>query len=198
MPAPIRLRSRPADGPVLLRASGGPPEVQDDRRLVFYAAVFNRYSQPITEGGRTFREVIRPGAFTQSLAAGGDVYACVEHARVQTFATRADGSLLLAEDARGLFATCYLGERGLPAQVLADVRAGAYRGCSFAFRTITDRTTAPKPGGPPLPLVELLAVELIDVSLVRNPAYPATVFSLRSDGARTRERRLRLLKLRGA
>jgi HK97 family phage prohead protease len=180
---------------VICRAAGDAPQIRDERRLVFYPAVFNRYSRPITEGGRTFREVIRPGAFTATLAAGVDVYACIEHAKPQTFATRA-GGLLLAEDPRGLFASCYLEAGTLGDQVLADVRAGVYRGCSFAFRTVSDRWTEPVAGGPPLPLCELLAVDLVDVTLTRNPAYLDTVFSVRSAASVGRDRRLRLLKLR--
>lgn len=196
----LRLRTAPPgpDAGVMHRAAGDPPEVRDGRRLCFYAAVFNRYAT-ITEGGRTYRETIRPGAFRSTLAAArNDVYACVEHAAVQTFARRSTG-LVLQEDGRGLFASCYLPEGDPFAdQVLTDVRAGKYRGCSFAFRTTSDRWHAGgTPGGPPLELCEVLGADLVDVCVTANPAYRDTAVSVRADRDRDRGRRIRLLKLRG-
>ena len=197
IPPPTPPTPPPAgpDATVLFRAAGDPPEVRDNRRLCFYPAVFNKRSQPITEGGRTFTEVILPGAFRAALDSPADVYACLEHDAARTFARRSEG-LTLVEDPRGLFATCYLAEGAINDQILADARAGVYRGCSFAFRTVGDggqRWSDPVPGG--LPLCELLSVELIDVCLTVNPAYPATVLNVRADGARVRERRLRLIKV---
>lgn len=198
MRTPIRRRSATPppspDAPVLQRAGGTSPEIRDGRRLCFYAAVFDTPTV-ITEAGKKFTEVVRPGAFTRSLAAGGDVYACLEHDPAWTFARRSAG-LVLQEDARGLFCSAYLPDSAMGNQVLADVRAGRLPGCSFAFRTLSDRWTEGRAGGQ-LPGCELLAVELVDVCLTKTPAYPGTVVSVRSDAGPKRARRIRLLKLRG-
>lgn len=185
MQHPLKLRSA---APVLIRASVAPVELRAERRLVFYAATFN-VETTITEGGRTFRELIRPGAFTDTLQRSQGVYACVEHRQGESFASVETG-LLLQQDKRGLFASCYLPENEIGNRVLADVQADKLRGCSFAFRTLRERVT-----DGPLPLVELLAVELVDVAVTANPAYPATVVSVRSD-PKNRARRLRLLRAR--
>ncbi|VTR95235.1 HK97 family phage prohead protease OS=Advenella kashmirensis (strain DSM 17095 / LMG 22695 / WT001) GN=TKWG_13310 PE=4 SV=1: Peptidase_U35 [Gemmata massiliana] len=197
-PNPLRRRSSdpPANEVIHLRAAGDAPELRGDRRGVWDPAGFNRYSLPITEDGRTFREVIRPGAFARTLAAGADVRALVEHDKGRELSSRSAG-LLLQEDGRGLFASFYAPATPAGDELLDQVRAGKFRGGSFGFRTVRDRTNAPVPNGPPLPLVELLDVELLEVPITASPAYPATVLSLRSDADRTRERRLRLAKLRG-
>jgi uncharacterized protein len=184
---PLRLRSA---APVLIRASVAPVELRAERRLVFYAATFN-VETTITEGGRTFREVIRPAAFTDTLQRSQLVYACVEHRREESFAAVETG-LLLQQDQRGLFASCYLPDSPVGNRVLGDVQAGRLRGCSFAFRTARDRWTE-SPAA--LPLCELFAVELVDVAVTANPAYPATVLSVRA-ADKNRNRRLRLLKLK--
>lgn len=193
-PLQTRSSSPPADGPLLVRAAGDAPEVQD-RRVVWYPAVFNRYSLPITEDGRRFREVIRPGAFTRTLAAGHNVRALVEHDAGRELSSRS-GGLLLQEDARGLFASFYAPVSPAGDALLADVRAGKFKGGSFGFRTVKDRTT-PAGAGFALPLVELLDVELVEVTVTATPAYPATVLSVRSDADQHRARRLRLARLKG-
>lgn len=192
----IRSSNPPPEAPVLCRAAGDAPELRGDRRIVWYPAVFNRYSLPLVEDGKRFREIIRPGAFTRTLAARHNVRALVEHDQARELSTRESG-LLLAEDPRGLFASFYAPATPAGDGLLADVVAGKFRGGSFGFRTVRDRWHDPVPGGPPLPLVELLDVELVEVTITATPAYPSTVLSLRSDADAARDRRLRLIKLRG-
>lgn len=183
------LRECSRSAPLELIRAGGVPEVRADRRLCFYAATFD-VETTISENGQQFREVIRAGAFRDTLASGADVVANLEHDNRRTFAKRS-GGLLLQEDARGLFASVYLGESAIEVEALEGVRSGRFRGCSFKFRVSADgqRVTP----GNPLPLVELLRVDVLDVCLTANPAYPQTVVSLR--GRSDRERRLRLQRL---
>jgi HK97 family phage prohead protease len=188
----VRIYLRSA-APVLIRASAAPVEIRAERRLCFYAAVFD-VETTITEQGNTFREVIRPGAFSETLTRSAAVYACVEHRREESFATVADG-LLLQQDARGLFASCYLPDSAIGNRVLDDVQAGRLTGCSFAFRTLRDRWHNRADIRSPFQICELLAVELVDVAVTARPAYPATVVSVRSD-PKHRERRLRLARVR--
>ncbi|MFM8219246.1 MAG: HK97 family phage prohead protease, partial [Planctomycetaceae bacterium] len=48
-------------------------------RLVGYAAVFNSLSENLPSDKGTFREVIRPGAFRDTLAKGADVRLLINH-----------------------------------------------------------------------------------------------------------------------
>ena len=173
----------------MTRAFAFAPELRDERRLCFYAAVFNAPAI-VTEFGETFREVIKPGAFTRALVENTGIYACVEHDPARTFATR-DTGLLMQQDARGLFASVYLPETPVGNQVLADVKDGKYRGASFKFFTWEE---AVRPGSPKT--VEVIAADLREVCLTASPVYSTTVVSVRSRTPVDRERRVRLLKLR--
>jgi HK97 family phage prohead protease len=185
---PIRFRS--SEPPISIRATITAPELRGERRLCFYAAIFN-VETVITSEGPAFREVIRPGAFASAIAARDPVYACVDHQRSTAFSDL-DTGLMLQEDARGLFCSCYLGDTPNANAVLNDVKAGRLPGCSFAFRTVREQRTQ-QAGA--LPLVEVLQVRLTDVCLTNKPAYGGTVVSVRSNLNKHRDRRLQLLKL---
>jgi hypothetical protein len=68
-----------------------------DRSLEGYAAKFN-----IEARIADFTEVIRPGAFAQSLKSGRDTLALVEHDATRVLARTKSGNLKLAEDSAGL------------------------------------------------------------------------------------------------
>lgn len=168
--------------------------VGDNRRLTFYAAVFDQpatVSDPDGKGGvTTYREVIRPGAFAEALASNAEVIANIDHDPAQTFATRSTGELLLQEDPHGLFASCYLPAGEFGDSILSRVQGGELDGCSFRFTAVESRTEGD--------VVERLRVTLADVCLTASPAYPGTEVHLRNKNRATATRtKLRLLKLRG-
>src|SRR6185312_6098255 len=87
--------------PVLYRTAPARFDLGENRRLTFYPAVFDQPTNIVeTENGQTvrYREVIRPGAFADSLARGDKVRATINHKEPLTFATNTDGSLFLQED----------------------------------------------------------------------------------------------------
>lgn len=145
-------------------------EVSDNRRVSFYAAIFDEEAV-ITErdqGGKlvTFRERIAPGAFAASLASGHEVIANIDHDEGRTFARTSDGTLLVQEDPRGLFCSCWIPEGAFGDEIIADVKAGKLTATSFRFETVKDRTV----NG----VVEVQAVRLADVCLTSLPAYSVT------------------------
>lgn len=173
-------------------------------KLGGYAAVFD--SESVDLGG--FTERIARGAFAGSLSK--DVVALVNHNPDKPLARSSAGTLKLAEDERGLAFEAQLTDTSHARDVAADIEAGNIRGMSFAFRTLKDTWAKI---GPQRWLRTLLDVELLDVSPVTWPAYPATEVALRAqDGAaealdglarakaedEARERRLRLLEKGGA
>lgn len=182
------------DKTIHIRAFDGPPEMRSDRRLVFYPAVFNSKAK-VTEYGETFFEVIRPGAFARSLASNRDVIATIEHAPESQFAARSTG-LILQEDARGLFASVYLGPSPANDRIIADVKSGKLNGGSVFFRD--------RPGGrtrtadTPYPLDEVNDADLIDVCLsAGSQVYKDTTVSVRTDAlGALLALRLRRLKLK--
>lgn len=176
---------------ILTRTSDVPPEMRGDRRLCFYAAIFD-VPASVSENGENFVEVIRPGAFARAIASNCEVIANLEHDPRTTFAKRSTG-LMLQEDARGLFCSVYLPKSAANDKVIEGVRTGKLNGCSFKFcdtpngrrRTVTGGTT----------LHEVLDVELLDVCLsAGNAVYKQTAVSLRS--LRTSANPLQIAELR--
>jgi HK97 family phage prohead protease len=154
-----------------LRAEAGQPP-----RLIGYAAVFNSRSQDL--GG--FVEIIRPGAFSRTLAAKPDIRALVNHDRNRIIGRTTNGSLKVAEDERGLRVEITPIDTQAGVDIVKDVRAGNIDGMSFAFFTPLggDRWVM---GADP-PLRELVSVDLIDVSPVVYPAYLKTDVAVRAFG----------------
>ena len=72
MPEQIERRYFPLSE---LRITGGNGDAPVELRG--YAAVFNTLSEPLGGGFFSFREKIRPGAFSRSLGQGADVRALV-------------------------------------------------------------------------------------------------------------------------
>jgi HK97 family phage prohead protease len=152
-----------------------------------HAALFN---SPANVGD--FTEIVRPGAFTESLASGRDILALVDHDPSRLLARTKSGTLKLVEDKTGL-----LFEIDPPdTQLGRDMCALAHRrdlgGASFGFRVLEDYWPSPN-------MRELRKVELYEISIIQAfPAYPETTVQARSrtltSGARKRRRFLETLR----
>lgn len=127
--APTERRTCPeAEVRLVVGASGGTP------RLTGYAVVYGSLSRNL--GG--FRERIAPGAFGESLAAGRDILAFVNHDDGAVLGRTSAGTLRVWEDAGGVRFDVALPDTQ-PARDLAEsVRRGDVRGASFGFRVEED------------------------------------------------------------
>ena len=145
-------------------------------QLVGYAAVFNSLSEMLPSDKGTFREVIRPGAFRDTLARGADVRLLINHEGLPLARTKS-GTMRLSEDARGLKMEADLDPEDPDAKaVLGKIRRGDLSQMSFGFVTRADHWRQESGG-----LVrDLLGVDLLDVSVVTYPAYQATDVAARS------------------
>src|SRR5208282_545460 len=161
-----------------LRASGG---ADNTLHIEGYASVFNTESSNL--GG--FIEVVAPGAFTRSLAdTTRDVKALFNHKDDYVLGRLKNKTLVLNQDDRGLHFRCELNPKS---QTHRDLHASVERGdiseCSFAF-------SAGKGGqswgevddaqGGTYILRTLTDIDLFDVSVVSEPAYPGTSVDARS------------------
>jgi len=164
-------------------------------RIVGYAAVYDSRSADL--GG--FVETIRPGAFDLSLAAGRDVVATIDHNRSKVLGRWPNpGTLRLSADRKGLRVEIDdLPDTSYARDLVESMRRKEIRGMSFAFRTISDNWREETTGGVSVVVRELIDVELHDVSIVTDPAYPAASVGLRSEEGRDHlfEMRLRLATL---
>jgi len=145
-------------------ATGGRPTA-----LSGYAARFN---SPATIGG-LFEERIAPGAFRAAAGAGNTV-ALFNHDSARVLGRQSNNTLVLREDAKGLYFTIHPPDTQDGRDVLTLVKRGDVAGCSFAFTVEKDRWSFPS-GPDALPRREILKVgSLLDVGPVTYPAYPST------------------------
>jgi HK97 family phage prohead protease len=154
-----------------LRHAGGKPTI------VGYAARFNSLSHPIAVlGGSSFVEKISRGAFSKAIAQG-DVRALVNHDPSKILGRSKAGTLMLREDASGLYCEISPPDTTTGHDVIASIRRGDLDGMSFGFGVIDEAWSKTTDGQP---LRELRQVELFDVSVVTYPAYAETSVSMRS------------------
>ena len=138
------------------------------RTLYGYAARFDS----VTELGG-FSEIIRPGAFTRSLASDDakKIRAIYEHDGRSLLGRTGSGTLRLSEDAEGLAFEIDLPDTSLGRDLAVLVERGDVAGCSFGFiaqgedwedttRTLTD-------------------VDLHEITITATPAYDTTSVQVR-------------------
>lgn len=162
----------------------------EGRTLSGYAAVYNQDSREIADFGRTFVERIAPGAFGETLSAGGDVKLYYNHDHSMPLARTRSGTLKLRSDRQGLAFEAVLPETTLGNDVRALLERGDLSGeMSFGFIVEEDSWNKDRTSR----LVK--RATLIEVSVVQDAAYPQTSSSLRCVSAR--DRMHRALYLRG-
>jgi uncharacterized protein len=149
------------------------------RKLSGYAAIFNSETTIHTSFG-SFREVIRPGAFTRSLLEGQDVVAWYQHGEggpLPLGRTKA-GTLRLSQDNRGLAFELDMPDTSAARDLAVSVQRGDVREASFAFEPAAEGGERWTNGDPSLR--ELLDLNVFDIAPVVFPAYPSTSVGLRS------------------
>lgn len=130
------VRARTFDGAELREDSGG-------KSLTFtgYASVFD-VPYEVNDLFGAFTEIVRPGAFRNSLAQGADVPFKINHDGM-TLARTKSGTMRLAEDARGLHVEASLDPSNPQVQALRSAMdRGDIDEMSFAFR-VTEDTWSP-------------------------------------------------------
>jgi hypothetical protein len=144
-------------------------------RLEGYAVVFNSPSENL--GG--FREIIAPGAFSQTLASGEDVRALRNHDDGQLLGRTSSNTLRLSQDDHGLKFSLDIPDTSYARDMIALLNRGDIRGMSFGFRVAKGDDKWGKDGsGGALRTVN--KAKLGEVSVVDNPAYTQTSVSMRS------------------
>lgn len=150
-------------------------EVNGKPTLSGYAAVYNQLS--VDFGG--WREIIRPGAFSGSLAKGPDTRANVDHqGGLNTIGRTRNGTLQLNEDAQGLRVTIEPPDTQAGRDVMTLVKRGDLNQMSFAFWTLRDNWL--ETGEYVLRELHEVDIDGGDVSVVTYPAYPQTSVQTRS------------------
>jgi hypothetical protein len=145
-----------------LRAAG--------RKLSGYAATFDTEARIAN-----FTEVIRAGAFAESLKLNRDILALVDHSPERLLGRTKSGSLRLFEDKRGLSFEIDLPDTQDGRDVLTLAERGDLGGMSFGFRV---------PEGGEVwqgRRRDLIRVDLLEISVVKSwPAYDGTTVHARA------------------
>lgn len=141
-------------------------------KLSGYAAVFSSESQDL--GG--FREIVKPGAFSKSLASGKNVRCLWQHDSSVLLGTTSAKTLRLQEDRKGLRFECDLPATSAGKDLAVLVERGDVAGCSFGFVVKDDKWERRGDSW----LRELIQIDLQEVTLTDQPAYPDTSVALRS------------------
>jgi HK97 family phage prohead protease len=137
------------------------------------AIVYNSRSHDL--GG--FREIVRPGAFTRSLASKADVVCLRDHDNANLLGRTSSGTLALTDSHNGLSFSCPLPATSCGQDVQELCSRGDLQKCSFGFFCQRDDYDEDLNGDI---LRTVIDADLFDVSVVSSPAYPATSCSVRS------------------
>ena len=153
----------------------------DGLTLEGYAAVFNMPSLPMSfptvGGGRRFREIIHPGAFTKTLAELPDVTLRYQHnLNTLPLARTKSATMELAEDERGLRVRATLPDNEWGRPIRDAITRGDISGMSFRFSKVIDKWTQDE-GGHTRHLHEVRLGP--EVSITDYPAYPDTSVHVR-------------------
>lgn len=151
-----------------------------------YAAVYNAPSHPLVvrgiNDGKPFVERVAPGAFERSL--GSNVSLLIGHDRRELLANTKSGLLSLKSDERGLAFEVELPDTQKARDVRALVDAGVLSEMSFGFFVRSDSWSGSER--------TLRDVDLREVSIVENGAYPQTLAEARTYSPALARLRLRL------
>lgn len=156
--------------------SEGRADVGDDKKLRGYPIVFNSVSEDF--GG--WREVIRPSAVDRTLRQGSDVRAYFDHDPSKVLGRTTAGTLRLKKDTHGLHMendpdTSQTWIRDL----MRSIKRGDITGMSFRFQDLTPAEDRWLEDGDAI-LRQVTDMRVAEVSVVSEPAYPATAVSFRS------------------
>jgi HK97 family phage prohead protease len=142
------------------------------------------YSVPtVLSGGRDMRqEVFEARAFGQSVADGGDVHLLVHHDMNKPLASRSAGSLTLDDTDEALNFTATLAPEmrsvGYVKDFLGTLAAGLVGGISPGFQVPTGGDYVKRSSTGLMRVVR--SANLIEISAVTKPAYPAAQIEARN------------------
>lgn len=124
---------------------------------------------------KMFKEVIKRGAWTKAIDRAKEIHFLAEHDNKKILASTRNDSLKLHEDERGLYMEATISPTSWGKDYYQLIKDGILNNMSFGFKAVKD--TWSKRGTHFERTVDDL--ELFEVSVVRDPAYPASSISAR-------------------
>ena len=126
------------------------------------------------KNGKWFKEIMKKGVFKRAIErAGKNIPLLFEHNWNKKLASLEEGTLELREDNIGLRFDAVIKDE----TVYEQVKAGIINSCSFGFRVLAEDVESINTR---LEKRFVSAIELLEVSLVKNPAYVGSLCETRS------------------
>ena len=141
-----------------------------------YINVTERESEMLynKKNGKWFKEIMKKGVFKRAIErASQNIPLLFEHDWSKQLASLEEGTLELREDNIGLRFDAVIKDESIYEQV----RAGIINSCSFGFRILAEEVESINTR---LEKRFVSAIELLEVSLVKNPAYVGSLCETRS------------------
>jgi HK97 family phage prohead protease len=151
---------------------------KEARTIEARAVVYNSMSNTLrTNNGTEFREIIKPGALTDSMAKN-DVLAFKEHNPVYLLGRKSAGTLQMEDRADGLYVKIDIPQTSYGDDTLISAARGDLTGMSFGFNNAVSKNS--KKGTDMIR--EISSLNLREVSIVASPAYPeAGITAMRNE-----------------
>lgn len=146
----------------------------DSTKIIGAGAVYNKRSQDL--GG--FFEIIREGAFKNSLEEGREIKSFYNHDPSMVLGTTAsEPPLVINDDKRGLHYEVEIPDTSYGNDLRENLKRKNVTGSSFSFVATDDNWYKDDSGAT---VREIIAAELFELGPVTNPAYLPTSAQLRS------------------
>lgn len=151
---------------------------ENDNKLVVegYVNETGKWSYKMRSKKGPFIEKIEKGAFKRALDRGLDIHFLAEHDKNKILASTRNGSLTLIEDDKGLLMRATISKTSYGKDYYELIKDGILRNMSFGFNAIKDSWKQGKDGTLERSIKDL---NLFEVSVVTNPAYPQSNLSAR-------------------
>jgi len=155
-------------------------EENGDKILEGRAIVYNKESHLLNENGKTFREVILPGALTEVLSKKPDIRALWMHNKEELLGRTKSGTLELVEDNDGVLARLKVPNTNLGNDLYELTKRGDINQMSFAFSVGDSKNESwSNTGGVPIRTLRSIPY-VYDISFVTDGAYEDTTVAVRS------------------
>lgn len=123
--------------------------------------------------GKWFKEVMKRGVFETAIKRASEIPLLLEHNWDKQLASTRNNSLTLKEDQIGLRFDAVIDDE----KVYEEVKSGTINSCSFGFRALQEEI---QPINNRLEKRFVTGIELLEVSLVKNPAYVGSLVESRA------------------
>ena len=155
--------------------------VNGERKIVGYGAVFNQLSEPMRIGNRMVRERVMPGAFDRCLSGGPDIRGLINHDPNLILGRTKAGTMTVSVDDHGARYEITPPNTSYASDLMESLERGDIDQSSFGFYTIDDGYVNEEGST----IRELREIDCFDMSPVTYPAYKGSSSGLRSEELRS-------------